>query len=175
MNELDRVNDLDRLNELCADLGVTISDGQMLAWANACDPVAVPDVVFDVISNIGLLSDGGPPAVPSRRRQRISLPADADALWELLWEVDEPTAIGVLTDLAASARSSRPRRSLRSQGRPEDVFAEIGRLTGPGSRWWTNTDLTNWNPVTQHTFDAVVVCAGNGLAVTIVAFEGEGG
>jgi hypothetical protein len=58
------------------------------------------------------------------------------------------------------------------QNEPRDILSEIARLTGPGTRWWTNTDLTTWNPVTQHTFDAMVVGAGNGLVVTLIVFEG---
>jgi hypothetical protein len=48
----------------------------------------------------------------------------------------------------------------------------MASLIGPGARWWANTDLTRWNPVTQRTFDAVVVGAGNGVILTVVTFEG---
>ena len=77
-----------------------------------------------------------------------------DELWSRMWEVDEPTAIDLLISLEISSvwdRSRRARRLRRYQDEPRDVFEKMVRLTGPGTRWWTNIDLTRWNPVTQHT------------------------
>lgn len=170
---------LDRLRDLCADLAGELGNGQLLAWAGASVPAAVPDVVFGVVRDAGLLADSDPmgrslPRSP-RRQQKVSVPADADELWSRMWEVDEPTAIELLISLEASGtldRSRRARRLRRYQGEPGHIFGELARLTGPGTRWWTNTDLTTWNPVTQHTFDAMVVGAGNGTVVTLIAFEG---
>lgn len=172
-------DNLDRLRDLCADLAGELGDGQLLAWADASVPAAVPDVVFGMVSDAGLLADSDPMgrnlARSPRRRQKVSVPADADELWGRMWEVDEPTAIELLISLEASGsrdRSRRARRLRRYQDEPRDIFAEMARLTGPGTRWWTNTDLSTWNPVTQHTFDAMVVGAGNGTVVTLIAFEG---
>jgi hypothetical protein len=171
---------LDRLRDLCADLAGELGNGQLLAWADASVPAAVPDVVFGVVSDAGLLADSDPMGrnlarSPRRPQQKVSVPADADELWSRLWEVDEPTAIDLLISLEASGvqdRSRRARRLRRYQNEPGDILSEIARLTGPGTRWWTNTDLTTWNPITQHTFDAMVVGAGNGIVVTLIAFEG---
>lgn len=171
-------DNLDRLVGLCADLAGELGNGQLLAWANASVPAAVPDVVFGVLSDAGLLADNDPMRgnpVRSPRRQKVSTPVDGDELWSRMWEVDEPTAIELLISLEAGSnrdRSRRARRLQRFQDDPRDVFAELTMLTGPGTRWWTNTDLTTWNPVTQHTFDAMVVGAGNGIVVTLIAFEG---
>jgi hypothetical protein len=177
-------DNLDRLRDMCADLAGDLGNGQLLAWADASAPAAVPDVVFGVVSDAGLLADSDPMgrnlARSPRQRQRqqqqkVGVPADADDLWSRLWEIDEPTAIDLLISLEASGiqdRSRRARRLRRYQDEPEDIFAELARLTGPGTRWWTNTDLTEWNPVTQHTFDAMVVGAGNGIVVTLIVFEG---
>jgi hypothetical protein len=173
--------DLDRLRELCADLAGALGNGQLLGWAHASVPAAVPDVVFGVLTDAGLLADNDllarnpAPSPRQRLRQKVSVPADADELWSRLWEVDEPTAIELLISLEASSdrdRSRRSRRLQRYQDDPRDILAEMARLTGPGTRWWTNTDLSTWNPVTQHTFDAMVVGAGNGVVVTLIAFEG---
>jgi hypothetical protein len=170
---------LDRLRDLCADLAGELGDGQLLAWADESVPAAVPDVIFGVVRDAGLLADSDPrgrtSARSARRWQKVSVPADADELWDRLWEVDEPTAIDLLVSLETSGvqdRSRHARRLRRYQGEPSDMFAELARLTGPGTRWWTNTDLTSWNPITQHTFDAMIVGAGNGLVVTLIAFEG---
>jgi hypothetical protein len=124
--------------------------------------------VFQVVTDAGLLADADP-------RHPVSIPADGDALMSRMWEVDEPAAIGLLTSLADSTRSNRPRRRRSRRGYqddPQGVFADMARLLGPGTRWWTNTDLTTWNPITQHTFDAIVVGAGNGMIVTVIGFEG---
>jgi hypothetical protein len=174
---------LDRLRDLCADLAGELGNGQLLAWADASVPAAVPDAVFGVVSDAGLLADSDPmgrnvvrsPRQRMRQRQKVGVPEDADELWGRLWEVDEPTAMELLIgleDSGAGDRSRRARRLRRYQDDPAAIFAELARLTGPGTRWWTNTDLTTWNPVTQHTFDAMVVGAGNGIVVTLIAFEG---
>jgi hypothetical protein len=180
---------LDSLRDLLAGLGGALGSGGLLGWAGPGDLGDVPGQVFEVVRDAGLLETGVPPQlgrVPGYRGRvpgyrggvpgdLASVPADADELMSLLWEIDEPEAIGLLTSLGGSGGPSRPRRRrLRrlDQDDPEDIFAEVARLTGAGTRWWTNTDLTRWNPVTQHTFDAVVVGAGNGIIVTLIAFEG---
>ena len=64
-----------------------------------------------------------------------------------------------------------------TQGNARDVTKELARLLGYGARWWTNTDLDGYpsvwqySPVTQHTMSAVVVGAGKGVIVTILAVD----
>lgn len=184
-------DNLDQLHDLLAGLGQMMPDGNLLGWASQGDLAAVPDEVFGVVRDAGLLADGNPRARVTVRAdaaarmsllgedeagQRVSMPADAAALMSLLWEVDEPAVIELLTGLAGSTGPNRPRRRMRRRypDAPADIFAEVARLTGPDARWWTNTDLTRWNPITQHTFDAIVVGAGNGIILTLIAFEGGG-
>ena len=157
--------DLDELRDLATDLGA-VGNGDLLAWAGPGDVDAVPDEVFAVVRDAGLFGEDD-------ADWTVSLPADGDALMDRMWEVDESAAIRVLTELAGSTQG-RSRLRRRPQRTPQDVFAEMVRLTGTGTRWWTNTDLTRWNPITQHDFDAIVVGAGNGMIVTVVAFEGGG-
>ncbi len=160
--------DLDSLRDLCAGLGGTLVQGDLLAWASSGDVSDVPNQVFGVVTDAGLLGDGDP-------RHPVSMPADADALMERMWEVDEAAAIDLLTSLAGSLPQRRQRGIRRRYpDDPHELFDEMARLTGPGTRWWTNTDLSRWNPITQHTFDAVVVGAGNGMIVTVIAFDGGG-
>jgi hypothetical protein len=184
-------DNLDQLRDLLAGLGGMIPNGDMLGWANPGDLAAVPDEVFGVVRDAGLLADGNPrlpvtvrPDAAARMsllgegdpRQRVIVPTDAAAFMSLLWEVDEPAVIELLTSLAASPGPNRPSRRMRRRypDEPQDIFAEMARLTGPDTRWWTNTDLTRWNPITQHTFDAIVAGAGNGIILTLIAFEGGG-
>jgi hypothetical protein len=150
--------DLDRLRDLCAGLAGEVGDGELLAWAGAGDAVAVAAEVFQVVTDAGLLAEADP-------RHPVSIPADGDALMSRMWEVDELAAVELLTSLCESTRSNRPRRRRLRRGYrddQEDIFTEIAGLLGPAGRWWTNTDLTRWNPITQHTFDAVIVGAGRG-------------
>jgi hypothetical protein len=159
--------DLDRVRDLCADLAGA-ADGELLAWAGPGDVDAVAAEVFGVVTDAGLLADADP-------RHPVSVPADGDALMSRMWELDEPAAVELLASLCDSTRSNRPRRRRLRRGYQDDaqdIFAEMASLFGSGARWWTNTDLTTWNPITQHTFDAIIVGAGNGLIVTVIAFEG---
>jgi hypothetical protein len=173
-------DELERLSELCAGLAGRVGNGELLAWVREGDASAVAHEVFEVVSDAGLLADASlqDPAIRVRNRypsQPVSLPADGDALMSRMWEIEEPEAIGLLTSLAESAGWGQPRRHLLRRGpeeRPEDVFTEMASLTGADARWWTNTDLAEWNPITQHNFDAVIVAAGNGLILTVIAFEG---
>jgi hypothetical protein len=163
-------DNLDRLRELLAGLGGTLGSGGLLGWVGSGDIGDVPHQVFTVVGEAGLLGEGD-------LRRPVSMPADAAALMSLLWEVDEAVAVGLLASLAGSSGPNRVRRRRLRRGyaaEPRDIWEEMVRLTGAGTRWWTNTDLTRWNPVTQHTFDAVVVAAGNGVIVTLIAFEGGG-
>jgi hypothetical protein len=176
----DGSDDLDRLRDLCEGLAGSVGNGELLAWVREGDSSAVAAEVFAVVTEAGLLADADlqDPVIRVRSRypsQPVSLPADGEALMSRMWEVDESDAIGLLTSLAESAGWNRPRRRLPHRGyeeQPEDVFTEMARLTGPDSRWWTNTDLSQWNPITQHNFDAVIVGAGNGIILTVIAFEG---
>jgi hypothetical protein len=176
---------LDQIRDLVADLGGPLSSGGgLLGWAAAGDLAEVPDEVFRVVKDTGLLARGDPrlrqpyrlrPASPPRLRTAVSSPEDATELMGRLWEIDQDAAVDLLVGFA---ESNRPRRQgsrlLRRQHQqdPQDTFAELARLAGPDVRWWTNTDLTRWNPVTQHTFDAIIVAAGNGVIVTLIAFDG---
>jgi hypothetical protein len=159
---------LDRLRDLATGLGGSVGNGEMLAWAAPGDVDVLADEVFGVIRDAGLLGDVDP-------RLPVNIPADAEALMSRMWEIHEAEAIGLLVNLAVSTRADRPRQHFprrRQEDDPQDVFDEMARLIGPGTRWWTNTDLTRWNQVTQHMFDAVVVGAGNGVIVTVVTYEG---
>lgn len=163
------VDSLDRLRDLVDGLGGSLGSGDLLGWVATGDISALPGEVYDVLGNAGLLGAGNSDL-------SFSVPGDAAALMSLMWEVDEPAAIELLMNLVAAGRPKRlrhqdPRRFLPA---PEDIFDEIAGLIGPAARWWTNTDLTNWNPVTTHAFDAVVVGAGNDIILTLVAFEGGG-
>jgi hypothetical protein len=168
---------LDELRELVAGLGAELGSGDLLGWASAGEIADVPGEIYAVLGNAGLLGDAGRPARRGPRGRpafQVSVPADAAALMDLMWEVDQATALGLLTGLVVANRPRRTRhRDLRPpQPEPRDVFDEVARLIGPAARWWTNTDLSRWNPVTVHAFDAVVVGSGHGIIVTLVAFEG---
>jgi hypothetical protein len=102
---------LDRLRDLCADLAGELGNGQLLAWADVSVPAAVPDVVFGVVSDAGLLTDSDPmrrnrARSPRRPQQKVSVPADADELWSRLWEVEEAGCDCTKTSPGTSCRKS---------------------------------------------------------------------
>ena len=162
----------DGLHELVAGLSGQLGSGDLLGWAAVADVSDLPGEVYSVLGNAGLLRDIGRP------RSQVRFPADADELMSQLWEVDEPTAKGLLMDLATTTRSALARRKdLRRgyQGDPRVIFDEVVRLVGPGGRWWTSSDLmATWNPVTSQAFDALIVAAGNGIIVTLIGFDDQG-
>jgi hypothetical protein len=118
----------------------------MRAWANLGDLITMPTEVFRNIDNAGLLQSldlKNPDYLPDTPAEFLAR----------LDEVDGDTALRLLTSLATTtlAYSTPGRYDPEKAG---EVLSALSRLLGPGTRWWTNTDLTSWNPVTRHAVDA---------------------
>ncbi|MFI7517041.1 hypothetical protein ACIBVK_26465 [Micromonospora echinofusca] len=97
-------------------------------------------------------------------------PQSVDELTACLAEVNQDMALAVL--LGVTTRTL----AYRAQGRypvykAQDVFKKLITLLGHGTRWWTNTDLSSWKPVTRHTMDALVVGTGDGVLVAVLAAD----
>jgi hypothetical protein len=97
-------------------------------------------------------------------------PQNADEVAACLAEVEQDTALTVLVGMTSRtlAYSTRGRYPA---GKAQDVFEKLITLLGHGTRWWTNTDLESWNPVTRHTMDALVVAVGGGVLVGVLAAD----
>ncbi|PWR14399.1 MULTISPECIES: hypothetical protein [Micromonospora] len=97
-------------------------------------------------------------------------PQGVDQLAACLAEVDQDMALAVLVEMTTRTLA------YHAQGRypvdkAQDVFKKLITLLGHGTRWWTNTDLGSWNPVTRHTMDALVVGTGGGVLVAVLAAD----
>lgn len=77
-------------------------------------------------------------------------------------------ALTVLVGVASQTLAYRVPAPYPS-ARARDVFGKLAELLGHGTRWWTNTDLSSWNPVTRHSMDALVIGAGGGLLLAVLA------
>jgi hypothetical protein len=51
------------------------------------------------------------------------------------------------------------------------VFRALAQLLGPGDRWFCNTDLVGWRPVTDRTMDALMIGVGSGVIAAILATD----
>ncbi|MFY1593201.1 hypothetical protein [Micromonospora sp. WMMD737] len=103
---------------------------------------------------------GGPPQAPQ----------DADELAACLAEVDREAAVAMLVGMT-SRTLAYGLRGRYPVDKARDVFEKLITLLGQGTRWWTNTDRGSWSPVTRHTMDALVVGAGGGILVAVLAVD----
>jgi hypothetical protein len=154
---------LDRIRSLLRGLPGPLGNGEMFAWVNLGDAGAVSEEAFALIDGAGLAECLNPD-------RPGDVPRDPAELMARLREIDEAAAMRILIGLAATTLAYHV-RGRYEEGKARQVFEAMVRLLGPGTRWWANTDLTAWNPVTRQTFDALVVGAGNGIIVTVLAFD----
>jgi hypothetical protein len=154
---------LARIGALLSGLPGRCGNGEVLAWADLGDAGTLPAVLFGRISRAGLFEDW-PEGVG------IDAPRDPADLMTRLWEIDEPAAIGTLTSLASvSMAYQMPGRYAGGQAR--QVFGTLADILGRPARWWASSGPAGSNPVTRHTFDALVAGASGGVIVTILAYD----
>ncbi len=154
---------LGRIRALLAGLTGPLGNGEMHAWANLGDAEGMPREVFGLIGGLGLFQRWYP-GMP------VNVPYTPDELAGRLGEIDEDGALRRLISTASTTLAYHS-RGRYDEAKASEVFGSLLRLLGHGTRWWTNTDLTGWNPVTRHTFDAVVIGVGNGITVTVLTFD----
>jgi hypothetical protein len=133
----------------------------LIEFAGAENPLTdvfaflVDSGVIDVASPYG-----GPPQAPQ----------DADELARCLTEVDQDAALAVLAGMTSRTLAFGV-RGRYPVDKAQVVFEKLIALLGHGTRWWTNTDLGSWNPVTRHTMDALVAGVGGGVLVAVLAVD----
>ncbi len=154
---------LGRVRGLVDGLIGPLGNGDMLAWASPCEADAVSRELFALIAGAGLFDDWGPDLPPGP-------PAGPDELMARLWEIDEAAATDRLAGLIGTSLAYGT-RGRRAPGEAGQLAADLAGLLGGAARWWSNTDLTSWNPVTRHTFDGLVVGAGHGVIVAVLAVD----
>ncbi|RJL32584.1 hypothetical protein [Bailinhaonella thermotolerans] len=152
---------LARIRALLSGLSGPHGNGELRAWANPGTAEGVPLEVFRLVR--GLDAGGG-------LDEPFEPPESPDDLAGRLTEIDEAGALRRLVRIASVTLAYRtPGRY--DEAKAGEVFRALARLLGYGARWWTNTDLCGWDPVTRHVMDAVVVGAGGGVVVTVLAFD----
>lgn len=133
----------------------------LIGFADGEDPFTG---VFAFLADCGVIdwasSFGGPPQAPQD--------AEELALW--LAEVDQDAALAVLVGMTSRTLAYGV-RGRYPVDKAQDVFEKLIMLLGHGTRWWTNTDLGSWNPVTRHSMDALVVGTGGGILVAVLAVD----
>lgn len=145
----------------------------MLVQVDVGDADSMPGDAFALLDRVARL----PPRLKPGGFEE-DVPADAGEFIAKLSETDEVKATGVLVWLM-STTMVYGERGRYEEVKARDVAKALARLLGPGTRWWTNvsswtfTPARAWNPVTQHTMDAVVVGAGGGVIVTVLAFDDD--
>ncbi|WP_214320437.1 hypothetical protein [Nonomuraea sediminis] len=154
---------LDRIRALLAGLTGPLGNGEMRAWTNLGDAQSMPLEVFRLMGDLGLF-ERWYPDVP------VDVPDTPDELSSRLGEIDQAGALRRLVSIASTTLAYHS-RGRYDEAKARQVFGSLLRLLGHGTHWWTNTDLTSWNPVTRHVFDAVVIGVGNGVIVTVLAFD----
>jgi hypothetical protein len=99
-------------------------------------------------------------------------PTELREIESALRPVTRDTATELLVDLSNDSLvfSGHPRRD---RTRVRHTAAKTISILGPGSEWFSNIDGSwpdawSWNPVTRHTFDAVIAGRGRGLVVVLL-------
>lgn len=120
--------------------------------------------VFAFLAGCGVIdsasSFGGPPQAPQ----------NAEELAVRLAEVDQDAVLAILVGMTSRTLAYGVRGRYPAD-KAQDVFEKLITLLGHGTRWWTNTDLGSWNPVTRHTMDALIAATGGGILVAVLAVD----
>jgi hypothetical protein len=143
----------------------------MFVWVNPGEAESVPEDVFTLVEGMDdQLERWGPGGTAG------SVPANPADLMAKLGEVEQPAAANALGWLLSTTMAyGGPGRYDGRKAR--DVVNTLVGLLGHGTRWWVNTEAVGptgargWSPVTRCTFDAIVVGAGGGVLVTILAVD----
>lgn len=161
---MDSSERLTRIERLLAGLPGSYGNGHLWAWirfADGEDPFAY---VFTFLSDCGVIDSASSFGGPGQACQ------DGEELAACLTEVDQDAVFAVLVGMVSRTLAYGV-RGRYPVDKAQDVFENLITLLGHGTRWWTNTDLGSWNPVTRHTMDALVVGAGGGVLVVILAAD----
>ncbi|RFU39533.1 hypothetical protein DZF91_21820 [Actinomadura logoneensis] len=152
------------------------------------DPAASFDLAVPLHA---LIAAGGiaarPPSFP---RRKASVPSSSvRGLASELDPVELPADV-LLSVLVSTCRVSLAYGFLLGPWTREAARSRLGRvlkLLGPEARWWSNVAFDDpgewrslrrprcysWRPVTGHTFDHVLIGAGAGAQVTVLAFADD--
>ncbi|MDG4807178.1 hypothetical protein O7634_10500 [Micromonospora sp. WMMD1120] len=161
---MDATERLVRIRQLLAGLPGPYGNGQLWTVIRSTDTSDPFPDAFAFLTSVGVMDAGGPNGTPPQA------PQDAAQLSVRMSEASQHVALDLLIGmtsrtLAYGARGRYP------EERARDVLRALVKLLGHGTRWWTNTDLVSWEPVTRHVMDAFVIGKGGGVMVAVLATD----
>ncbi|MFG3422943.1 hypothetical protein [Micromonospora sp. NPDC048063] len=161
---MDSAERLVRLRRLLAGLPGPYGNGRLWTLVRSSDAEDPFPAAFAFLTEAAVIGSGSPYGTASQA------PQDAAELSARMGEVDQDAASAVLVGMTARTLAYRT-RGRYPIGQARDVFQKTISLLGHGTHWWTNTDLEAWNPVSRHVMDALVIAAGGGVLVAVLAAD----
>lgn len=156
---------LSRVARLLAGLPGPYGNEYMWTLVRTLDHGGDPaDAVFAFLQDCGVMDSA------NRFGDAAQAPQNVAQLRPLLRHVDQNEAIEVLVGMTSTTLAYRVAGRYAAD-KARQVYDQLARLLGRQTRWWTNTNLTSWNPVTRHTMDALVIGSGGGVLVAVVAVD----
>ncbi|MGS2619451.1 hypothetical protein ACVCAH_33810 [Micromonospora sp. LZ34] len=161
---MDSAERLARIRQLLAGLPGPYGNGHLWTLIRFADTEDPFPTAFAFLTDCDVIGSGSTYATASQA------PQDAAELSARMDEVDQNAAVTVLVGMTARTLAyGTPGRYPSKQA--QDLFRTLITLQGHGTRWWTNTDLGAWNPVTRHGIDALVIGTGGGVVVAVLATD----
>ncbi|WP_433313308.1 hypothetical protein [Micromonospora chersina] len=161
---MDSSERLARVQHLLAGLPGPYGNEQLWTLVNVLDGAGVFDRVFAFLQECAVVDS------VSRSGHPPQAPQDAAQLQDRLSELDQEAALSVLVETSSETLAYRT-KGRYSKVKAREVFGRLADLLGHQTRWWSNTDLTGWDPVSRHTMDALVIGAGGGVVVAVLAVD----
>lgn len=161
---MDSAERLARVRQLLAGLPGPYGNGHLWTFIGFVAGEGPFTDVFAFLIDCGVITSAGPSGGPPQA------PRDVEELAVRLREVDPDAALAVLVGMTSCTLAYRmPGRY--PVDRAQKLFEMLVTLLGHGTRWWTNTDLGSWKPVTRHPMDTLVVGTGGGVLVAVLAAD----
>ncbi|MFF4894010.1 hypothetical protein [Micromonospora chersina] len=161
---MDSAERLTRVQHLVAGLAGPYGNERLWTMVDVLDGVDVFDRVFAFLQECAVID------AVSRSGHSAQAPQDAPQLHDRLSELDQAAALSVLVEISSETLAYRV-RGRYSKVKAREVSVRLADLLGHRTRWWSNTDLTGWDPVSRHTMDALVIGAGGGVVVAVLAVD----
>ncbi|MFG2168564.1 hypothetical protein [Micromonospora chersina] len=161
---MDSSERLARAQHLLAGLPGPYGNERLWTLVDVLDGADVFDRAFAFLQECAVVDS------VSRSGHPPKAPQDAAQLRDRLAELDQEAALSVLVETSSETLAYRM-KGRYPKVKAREVFSRLADLLGRQTRWWSNTDLTGWDPVSRHTMDALVIGAGGGVVVAVLAVD----
>lgn len=154
---------LSRVRQLLAGLPGAYGNGHMRTLLEYADGVDLFAQAHAFVAQCAAGSGGDGPAARYP-------PRNGTELASAVREIDASDALAVFEGLTSRTLAYRTPGRYQA-AKAAKVFRILARLLGPAARWYSNTDLSAWSPVTDSVMDALFIGAGGGVLVAILATD----